>query len=429
MDFSLNEAQEKLGKEARRFLEKECPESFVREMEEDDEGFSPQLWRKLADKGWLGLIYPEQYGGAGGSFTDLAILYEEMGRAMLPSPHLSTVVLSGLTIVDAASDEQKADLLPRIAKGDLIIALALTEPESSWNGRAWEAEGITIPATPDGDDYIIDGTKLFVHDAHIADYLLCVTRTRNGADPEDGVTLFLVDAKDRNISCEILETTAGDKQSEVALNKVKVSNKNIVGELHGGWAPLAKVMQKGAVLLCAEMVGAGQRVLEITVDYSKTRIQFDMPIGIHQYVQEHCVHILSEVDAARWVTYQAVWKLNEGLPCDLEAAMAKAWTSDSHERACWRGHQVFAGVGYTVDSGVLPLYSRRAKTKQLYLGDSEFHLEEVVKEMENWPAPEEFRGKPLGIFDIPKEKEIPYWQPWRDRWEEIEKRKKARKKR
>ena len=428
MDFSLNEEQEKTKKEARAFLEKECPESFVREMEEDDEGFSPELWGKMADLGWLGIVYPEQYGGKGGSFTDLSVIYEEMGRAMLPSPHLSTVVLCGLAILEAGTEEQKADLLPKIAKGDLILSLALTEPESSWDGKAWEAEGVTVRATPDGDDYIIDGTKLFVHDAHIADYLLCVTRTRDGEKPDDGVTLFFVDAKDPGISYEILETTAGDKQSEVTFNKVKVPKKNIIGALHGGWPPLEKVMKKGAVLLCAEMVGAGQRVLEITVDYAKARIQFDMPIGINQYVQDHCVFLLSEVDSSRWLTYQAVWKLNEDLPCDMEVAMAKAWTSDSHERACWRGHQVLAGVGYTVDTGALPLYSRRAKTKQLYLGDSDFYLEKVVQQVEKWPAPEKFRGKALGIFDVPKEKQIPYWQPWRERLEEIEKRKEERRK-
>ncbi len=190
----------------------------------------------------------------------------------------------------------------------------------------------------------------------------------------------------------------------VTFKRVKVSKNNIVGSLHRGWAPLEKVIKKGAVLLCADMVGAGQRVLEVTVDYAKTRIQFDLPIGINQYVQDHCVFLLSEVDASRWLTYQAVWKLNENLPCDQEVAMAKAWTSDSHERACWRGHQVLAGVGYEVDQGVLPLFSRRGKTKQLYLGGSDFYLESLAQQVEKWPAPEKFRGKPLGIFDIPKEK-------------------------
>ena len=177
-----------------------------------------------------------------------------------------------------------------------------------------------------------------------------------GKTPKTGDTLFLVDAKDPGISYDVLETTAGDKQCEVTLRRVKVPKENMIGPLHKGWAPLEKVMQKGAVLLCADMVGAGQRVLEITVGYAKARVQFDMPIGINQYVQDHCVFLLSEVDASRWLTYQAVWKLNENLPCNLEVAMAKAWTSDSHERACWRGHQVLAGVGYEVDRGLLPLF-------------------------------------------------------------------------
>ena len=428
MDFSLNEVQERLKKEARAFLEKECPESLVRAMEEDAKGFSPDLWHKLADRGWLGLPFPKEYGGAGGSFIDLAVLFEEMGRAMLPSPYLSTVILCGMTMLEAGSQKQKSDLLPRIAKGDLVISLALTEPESSWDNRAWKPEGITLRATPRGNDYIINGTKLFVHDAQIADYFLCVTRTSEGKRPGDGITLFLVDANAPGISYEMLDTTAGDKQSEVTFKRVKVSKNNIVGSLNRGWAPLEKVIKKGAVLLCADMVGAGQRVLEVTVDYAKTRIQFDLPIGINQYVQDHCVFLLSEVDAARWLTYQAVWKLNEHLPCDQEVAMAKAWTSDSHERACWRGHQVLAGVGYEVDQGVLPLYSKRGKTKQLYLGGSDFYLESLAQQMEKWPAPEKFKGKALGIFDIPKEKQIPFWQPWRERWEEIEKRKKERKK-
>ncbi len=427
MDFSLNKAQEKMKKEARAFLEKECPESFIREMEEDDQGFSKELWRKMADMGWLGLAYPESWGGRGGSFFDLALLFEEMGRAMLPSPYLSTVILGGLTILEAGSIKQKTDLLPKIARGDLVLSLALTEPESSWDGTAWKPEGISVSATPWGEGYIINGTKLFVHDAHIADKLLCVTRTREGKNPEDGITLFLVDAKAPGISYEILETTAGDKQCEVTFRRVKVPKENRVGALHKGWAPLEKVLQKGAVLLCADMVGAGQRVLEITVGYAKARVQFDMPIGINQYVQDHCVFLLSEVDASRWLTYQAVWKLNDNLPCNPEVAMAKAWTSDSHERACWRGHQVLAGVGYEVDRGLLPLFSRRGKTKQLYLGDSEFYLEKLMQDVEKWPAPEKFKGKALGIFDIPKEKQIPFWQPWRERWEAIEKRKKERK--
>lgn len=428
MNFQLSEEQEMLKKMARGFLEKECPESFVREMEEDDEGYSPDMWRKIADLGWLGLVYPEKYGGTGGSFMDLAVLYEEMGRAMFPSPHLSTVVLCGLTILTAGSDEWRANLLPKIVKGDLILSLALTEPESSWNGKAWEPEGITTRATVKGDNYIVNGTKLFVHDAHIADYLLCVTRTKRGSKNGDGITLFLVDAKSPGLSCTLLETTAGDKQSEVIFNKVLVPKKNIVGELNGGWAPLARVLQQGAVLLCAEMVGAGQQLLKMTTDYAKTRIQFDMPIGINQYVQEHCVDLLSEVEGARWLTYQAAWKISEGLPCDYEVAIAKAWTSDGYERAGWYAHQVHAGIGYAMDAGLLPLYSRRGKTKKYYLGDTRHHLRKVAEQMDDWSPPKKPRGKPLGIWNIPEDKQVPIWQPWRERYDKIQKRKEERRK-
>ena len=409
MDFSLNEEQEMLKTMARDFLEKECPESFVREIEKGDQGYSPELWRKIADLGWLGLVYPEKYGGTGGSILDLAVLYEEMGRTMFPSPHLSTVALCGLAILAAGSEEQKADLLPKIVNGDLILALALTEPESSWDGKAWDADGVTVHATPDGGDYIINGTKLFVHDAHIADYLLCVTRTSDGAMPEDGITLFLVDAKNPGISYTLLKTTAGDKQSGVAFDKVKVPRKNIVGELNEGWSSLTKVLQQGAVLLCAEMVGAGQRVLELAVDHAKTRIQFEQPIGINQYVQEHCVYLLSDVEGSRWATYQAAWKLSENLPCDMEVAIAKAWTSDALERACWRAHQVLAGVGYTVDAGVLPLYSRRAKGQQLYLGDTAHHLKKIAQQVDKWSPPEMPKGKALGLWEKAEGVRIPEW--------------------
>ncbi len=409
MDFSLNEEQVMLKTMARDFLEKECPESFIREVEKGDQGYSPELWRKIADLGWLGLIYPEKYGGTGGSILDLAVLYEEMGRTMFPSPHLSTVALCGLAILAAGSEEQKADLLPKIASGDLILALALTEPESSWDGKAWDADGVTVRATPDGDNYIINGTKLFVHDAHIADYLLCVTRTSDGAIPEDGITLFLVDAKNPGISYTLLKTTAGDKQSEVVFDKVRVPKKNIVGELNGGWSSLTKVLQQGAVLLCAEMVGAGQRVLELAVDHAKTRIQFEQPIGINQYVQEHCVYLLSDVDGSRWTTYQAAWKLSGNLPCDMEVAIAKAWTSDALETACWRAHQVIAGVGYTVDAGVLPLYSRRAKGQQLYLGDTAHHLKKIAQQVDKWSPPEMPKGKALGLWEKAEEMRIPEW--------------------
>jgi len=409
MDFSFSEEQEMLRTMARDFLEKECTEKFVREIEAGDKGYSPEMWRQIAELGWLGLIFSEKYGGTAGNYMDLAVLYEEIGRAMFPAPHLSTVVLCGQTIMEAGTDAQKDELIPKIIKGDLVLAMALTEPESSWGGKAWDPEGVTLPAVADGDNYILNGEKLFVHDANTADYLLCAARTKESDKPEDGITLFLVDAKDPGITCTALQTIAGDKQCEIIFENVKVPAENIIGKLNEGWAPLEQSMKIGAVMLCAQMLGAGQKLLEITVDYAKTRIQFDMPIGINQYIQEHCAYLLSDVDGTRWATYLAAWKLSEGMPAETEVSIAKAWASDGHERVCWYAHQVFAGVGYTVLDGAVPMYSRRGKALQLYLGDTAFHKEKIAEQLETWTAPETPKGKALGLWENVEEIVIPEW--------------------
>ncbi|HEX9975781.1 MAG TPA: acyl-CoA dehydrogenase, partial [Dehalococcoidales bacterium] len=327
--------------------------------------------------------------------------------------HLSTVILGGLSILEAGSEEQKADMLPKIANGNLILALALTEPEASWNGKGWLAEGVTVPATVESNTYVINGTKLFVHDARIANYLLVAARTKKGRKPEDGVTLFLVDAKSPGLSYTVLRTTAGDKrQSEVVFNKVKVPSQNIVGKLHGGWAPLEKVLKIGAVLLSAQMVGSGEKAMELAIDHAKTRIQFDMPIGIHNWVQEYCITAFADVQGTRNLVYEAAWMLSAGIPCDLEVAMTKARANEAIVDAHWQAHQVLAGVGFTTQDGVLPLHTRRGKVAQLYLGDTDHHLEKVAQQIEQWPDPERPKGKPLGIFDTPEDLQVPNWDVW-----------------
>lgn len=429
MDFSLTEEQEMLKKTARDFLVKECPESLVREIEDGEDGYSPELWRKVADLGWLGLVFPEKYGGTGGSILDLSVLYEEMGRAMLPSPYMSTVVLCGLTILEAGSEEQKANLLPKIANGNLILAFALTEPEPSWDGKFWDAEGITVSASRKKDHFLLNGTKMFVRDTQIADYLLVAAKTSTGSKAENGITIFLVNTRSPGINSVLLKTVAGDKQSEVTFDEVRVPAENMIGRLNEGWPILAKVLRSASILLCAEMVGIGQRALEIATDYAKTRVQFDMPIGINQYVQEHCVCMLADVDSSRLATQIAAWKISAGLSHDFEVYVAKAWVNEAIEMTLWRGHQVMAGAGVTTDAGVFPLLSRRAKGLQLYIGDTKFFLEKVAQEMDKWPAPEKPRGKPLGIWNLPEEQQIPAWQPWRERWTATQTRKEERLKR
>ncbi len=392
MHFGFDEQQEMLRSTAISFLNKECTESLVREMELSSTGHSLELWGKMAELGWLGIPFPEKYGGGEGSMLDLVVLFEEMGRFMCPVPYLSTVVLCGLAILRAGNERQKSEFLKKISEGNLILALALTERDVTI-----DPSGIEVRATQDKDEFIIDGTKIFVHDACVADYILCVVRTTAATSFSDGISLFLVERSSPGLRCEQLRTVSGDKQCEITFDKVSVPKENLVGELHGGWPAIAKVIQIGAVLLCGQMIGAGQRMLEMSVEHAKTRVQFDQYIGVNQHVQEHCIDIFTRVNGSRNVTYKAAWKLNEGLPCDVEVAIAKAWTSDAHELVCRSAHSIFGGSGYTYDS-TLPLISRRGKVAQLYLGDSAYYRKKIAESMRTWTL-EMPKGQPLGIWD------------------------------
>jgi len=375
MDLGFSEEQEMLRTTARDFLTKECPSELVKKLAEDEKGYSPELWKKMAELGWMGLAFPEEYDGMGMTFLDLVILLEEMGRACLPGPYFSTVVLAGYTILEAASEEQKKELLPKIANGDLILTLALTEPSARY-----EPDAITIEASRDKDDYVINGTKLFVPDANVADYMICVARTKDGASPEKGITLFLVDAKGPGISITLLKTIAGDKQCEVIFNNVRVPKGNIIGELDKGWPVVDKILQKATVGLCAQMVGGAQKVLEMSVNYAKERVQFGRPIGSFQAIQHHCANMVTDVDGSKYITYEAAWKLSEGLPATTEVSMAKAWVSEAYRRVTLLGHQIHGAIGFCMDHD-MPLYFKRAKAAEPTFGDADFHREMVAKEL------------------------------------------------
>lgn len=371
MDLDLSEDQKMLRTAARDFLEKECTKQFVREMEQDEKGYSPDLWSKMAQLGWTGLPFPESYGGGGGSFLDLVVLLEEMGRACLPGPFLSTVVLGGLTILAAGSEEQKQQFLPAIAQGQ-IVTLALTESDGSY-----EAGSIQTKAVLDKDDYVISGTKLFVPDAHVADYLLCVARTGVGSSGDAGLSVFVVDAKSQGIGCTVLSTIAGDKQCEVIFERVRVPAASILGVVDEGWSVIEKTLRYAAVSKCAEMVGAGEEVLEMSVAYAKERVQFDRPIGSFQAIQHHCANMRIDVDGMRYLTYEAAWLLSEGLPADQEVSMAKAWVSEAIRRVTRLGHQIHGGVGYIIDHD-MQLYFRRGEAAKVLFGDANFHREMIA---------------------------------------------------
>lgn len=370
MNLALTEEQEMLRKTARDFLTEKCPKKFVREMEESETGYSKELWQEMAELGWMGLAFPERYGGGDMSFLDLAILLEEMGRACLPGPFFSSVVLAGLTMLDLGTEEQKREYLPKLIRGEKVFTLAVAEP----GYRAYDASSITVEAIPDDGNYIITGTKVFVPDAHIADYLLCVARTK------DGITIFLIDAKNPKINCTVLRTIARDKLCEVSFDGVSVSKANIVGQPSKEWSPMQRIIERAAVAKCCETVGNLQRVLEMTVDYAKERKQFDRPIGSFQIIQHYCADMATDVDGARFTTYQAAWMLSNRLPCSKEVAIAKAWTGEASQRVLALAHQIHGAIGVTIEHD-LHYYTRRAKAAEVAFGDADFYRTVVAKEM------------------------------------------------
>ena len=374
MDFDFNEVQEMLRKDARRFLTEKCSKAYVRKMEEGEKGFTPDLWKEMAGLGWMGLVFPEKYGGLDMTFLELAVLLEEMGRACLPGPYFSTVCLGGLPILEAGTAEQKKEFLPKIASGEMIMTTALTEPSG-----VYDPAGIEFKATAHGDHFVIDGIKLFVTDAHVADYMIVVART--APDKVKGISLFLVDAKSPGINYTMLKTIASDKQCEVVFHKVSVPKKNLLGKLNEGWPIVERLMQLAAAGKCAEMVGGAQQVLEMTVEYAKQRVQFGKPIGAFQAVQHHCANMATDVEGSRFITYEAAWMLSQNIPCAKEVAMAKAWVSDAYRRVVSLGHQVHGGIGFTKDHD-MQLYFRRAKAAEVLFGDSDYHREKVAQALE-----------------------------------------------
>jgi alkylation response protein AidB-like acyl-CoA dehydrogenase len=377
MDIGFTEEQELLRDTARKFLDSECPTKFVREMMATEAAVTDQFWRQLADNGWLGITYPEDAGGSGLGLVDLVVLMEEIGRAVMPGPYPATVLLGGAAIAAAGSAEQRREWLPRIATGEVKATLAVTEP----NAR-WDAAGITATAREARGGFALSGTKMFVPDAHLADVLVVAARSRDGSTMEDGVSLFLVPKDMPGLSVRRLPSIDETRKlCEVTLDNVPVPGTALLGELHQGWAPLQRVIDRAAVALSAEICGAAQRVLEITVEYAKLRTAFGKPIGSYQGVKHKCADMLVEIENAKSLTYYAAWAVDEAqADAPLAVSMAKAAASDAGRKVCAAGIQLHGGIGMTWEHD-LQLYLKRAKADEVAFGDASWHRERVAQLM------------------------------------------------
>ena len=376
MDLGLNEIQQMLKNSAREFLSQECPLTLVREMEEDSRGYTNELWRQIVGLGWTGIAFPEQYGGTGGSFLDLAVLLEEIGRSLTPGPFFSTVVLGGFTVLDAGTDVQKQYILPGICSGQLLMTLALTEASATY-----EPWGIETTATREGDSFRISGQKLFVSDAHVADVILIAARTTQSDDPAQGITLFFVNSNTPGLTATQLSTISSDRQCEIALDNVTVPADAVLGEVDGGWPIIQRALHRATAGKCVEMLGGADAVVEMTVEYAKQRTQFGRPVGTFQAVQHHCANMATDVEGCRQIAYHAAWKVSEGESAEREVSMAKAWVSSAYQRVCNLAHQCHGAIGFTKEHD-LQLYTRRAKVQELSYGDVNFHKELAMQQIE-----------------------------------------------
>jgi alkylation response protein AidB-like acyl-CoA dehydrogenase len=349
MEFDLDQDQKALRDEARWFLEREVGIGYARSMMEDERGFTDDVWRKVAGLGWTALPFAEEYGGLGQGFVALAILLAEMGRVVLPGPFFPTVVLAGTAIAEAGSEAQRKELLPAIAEGELLAAAVL--PSSQ--------EHASVSFRHDA----LHGEASFVVDGTVADRI--VVATAEG--------LYVTNGRD---GVEATPISSMDQTRKVADLRFDGAPAERLGD--GGWPAVQRVLDRACVALAAEMLGGAERVLELSVEYAKQRVQFDRPIGSFQAVKHRAADMLLEVESLRSAVYYAAWALERDHPdASLAASMAKAYASDAYRKVAASGIQIHGGIGFTWEAD-LHLYFKRAKASEVAFGDASHHRERMA---------------------------------------------------
>jgi len=374
MDLSLTESQEMLRATARSFMEREAPKDAIVALQRADSGLVPELWQKAADLGWLGILVPEEHGGSGSPLTDAAVLYEEMGRGPLPGPFFSSGVLAAITLLEGATEAQRREILPAVARGERVVSVAITEPNASWG-----APGVTLAPQRVGGRYRLNGVKLFVSDATGATDLIVAVRTGDGAGD---LSLLLVDARAPGVSARRLPGFLS-WQCEVTLENVEVEPARLLGGRENqGWAVLQRALTRALPVLCSYMVGGCQAVFDMSVAHSRERVQFGVPIGKFQRVQDHIIRLANHLDSARWTTAEALWKLDAGQPGAAAAVhMAKAVAAEAYLEACNAAHEVHAGMGSLTEYG-LAAHTQMSRTLFHYLGDPRWHKRRMADTLE-----------------------------------------------
>lgn len=355
-----------LKRAATGFLKAEAPPHAIARWLYNKTTYVPEVYRKVAELGWLGMLVPKEYGGSGAPLTDCAVLFEELGRGPLPGPLFSSGVLSALLILETGSNDQREKWLPAICKGEAIVVPAIVDKGPYWGPEAVQTR---LSYSPDG--LILDGSKRFVFDAEGATHFICAARVDGG-----GIALVLVDRASPGITVRPHDGFLVGV-SEVRFENVRTAAANLIGDIGDGWHALDRALQKALPILCAYKVGACQEIFDFTTEYTRVRVVFGQPIGRFQRVQDHCVDLSIHMDAARWVTYETLWKLESGMEARASVHEAKAVASEAYYQVCNFAHMVFAGVG-TDYTHPLMAHSVMAHTLYQYLGSPLYHKRKMM---------------------------------------------------
>lgn len=367
MDFAFSDEQDELRRTVRAFLADTSPETETRRLMETPDGFDRALWRRMGTElGLQGLAVPEEYGGAGCGPVEVGVVMEELGRALVCTPFLSSAVLATTTLLRSDDEDARKRLLPGLASGELVGTLALTE-----DSARWDATGVQLNARASEGRWLLTGHKMFVLDGATADVVLTVART------DDGIGVFWVDGDATGLTRTPLPTMDPTRrQARLDYDDVPATRLRTHGD---GWELVSQVLDRAAVALAAEQVGVASRALDMAVEYAKVRHQFGRPIGSFQAVKHLLADVLLEVESARAAAHFALLAAEgEGPDLPAVASLAKAFCSDACLQATEQNIQVHGGIGFTWEHPA-HLYLKRAKTSQLLFGDPAFHRELLAR--------------------------------------------------
>ncbi len=363
MDLDFTEEHEMLREMARGVLAEYSPLEVVREFENDERGYPDALWKQLVELGLVGILIPEEFGGQEQTLLEAAIVYEEFGRALAPTPHFHSAILSAGALVAAGSDAQKQAWLPGIASGDRVLTPAWLEPRNGFG-----AKGVQLRATEEGGDFVLSGAKLHVNFAMAADRLVVLART---GDAEEAVDLFLVDPKADGVILSQRLNLGSETTYRVDFENVRVSGADRIGGAGSGWATWNSVMHDGIVLAAAQAAGGAKAALEMTVAFAKTREQFGKPIGAFQSISHYLADAATAIEGGSTLVYEAAWSKSVGKDTALLAPMAKMFMCHAYRDVTAMCQQVWGGVGFTIEYDI-QLYFRRAKQLQISWWDDRY---------------------------------------------------------